>query len=34
MRAAVLLDAIIGKDGHTARVESIRGNPILADAAG
>ncbi len=33
MQAAVRLDAIIGKDGHVQSVESIRGNPVLADSA-
>jgi hypothetical protein len=33
IQGAVWLDAVIGKDGHVASVQSISGNPLLVDAA-
>jgi protein TonB len=33
IQGAVWLDVVIGKDGHVASVQSIRGNPALVDAA-
>jgi outer membrane biosynthesis protein TonB len=33
IRDAVILDAVIGEDGHVSSVKMIGGNPVLADAA-
>lgn len=33
IQGAVWLDAVIGKDGHVASVQSISGHPMLVDAA-
>ena len=33
IQGAVWLDAVIGKDGHVASVQSISGSPVLVDAA-
>ena len=33
IRGTVLLDVVIGKDGHVVRAETVSGIPVLADAA-